>query len=779
MKNVYPQTVKLALVMLLFAQSVYAQLNNQGFIPPKLFRQGYTNLVRQAPGGKVYVAGDFDFHGDRQVGKVVRLNADGLLDPTFNTTSFNLQDHYIQDLEVLSDGKVAIILFDQINNLQHVEIYDAAGTRTASMDIDSPNASIEPDNAGGLYLGLNTGVDLYTSTLQFVRRAATVLGYITDVQLHGSQLLVSGGFTSVKDALDGSTQPQQFIARFDLFGRVDRSFNANSALGNVGRVEGLVVQPDGKVVPVDKGTAYLGSAAPIRLNADGSLDTGFAYPFPSTLVIEDAFYVNGKLTVVTNTKLARLNDDGTLDGSFKVINYPKANVAALVQTDGSVLAGNYRNATYGFAKFTSAGVRVNEYYGRLTRYGIVNSVDRTSNTIFIAGDFIRVGNHFTRNVARLNLNGTVLTKFTSPILYEVTSMEAAPNTKVVIRSSDNKVYRLESDGDIDPSFSYTPIPELGSVKKLVVQDDGKVLLGGTFHVFRLNANGSRDNTFNADLGTRLSEPSMNFELDRNTGKILYTNRQYHPETFENASTLLRLNPDGSRDTFFNPPVFPEGTDGWYAKAFPLDNEEVIALKPSGYFSSEKYDVVRFHADGSVDEEFANNVNTDLTYAAFDGHLFGERIILIRFTATSSEDPREVTALFLDGTHDEGFTNPAFADGDTKFYSDNSTELFVFGSIWDGVRKITYPAPAASSTAGRQSMEQEQIAVHPNPARQSVTVSVKESGTVNIFDGNGTRRLNVSVDGEHNTVDLNSLLPGRYVIEVSTNGKSSRQHLVKE
>jgi uncharacterized delta-60 repeat protein len=779
MKNVYPQTVKLALAMLLFAQSVYAQLNNQGFIPPKLFRQGYTTIIRQAPGGKVYVVGDFNFHGDRYVGQVVRLNPDGLLDPTFNTTQFNLQDHYIQDFEVLSDGKVAIILLDQINNLKRVEIYNADGTPTASMEIESGNAALEPDNAGGFYLGANSSVDLYSGTLEFVRRAATVLGYITDVQLHGSQLLVSGGFTKVKDALDGSTQPQQFIARFDLFGRVDRSFNANTALGNVQRVEGLLVQPDGKVVPVDKGTYYLGSARPIRLNANGSLDTSFAYPFPSTLIIEDAFYVNGKLTVVTNTKIARLNNDGTLDGSFKVINYPKANVAALVQPDGSVLAGNYINATYGFAKFTSAGVRVNEYYARLTRYGIVNSIDRTSGTMFIAGDFIRVGNHFTRNVARLNLDGTVLTKFKSPILFPVTSIEAAPNTKAVIRSTDNKVYRLESDGDIDPSFSYTPISQLGPVRKLVVQDDGKVLLGGTFHLFRLNANGSRDNTFNADLGTPLTTTSMNFELDRSTGKILYTNRQEHPETFEEETTLLRLNPDGSRDMFFNPPALPEGTSRWYAKALPLDNEEVIALKPSGSFWSDKYDVVRLHADGSVDEDFANNINTDQTFGAFDGYLFGERIILIRHTATSSEDPVEVTALFLDGTHDAGFTNPAYVNRDTKFYSDNSTELFVFGTLWNGLRKVTYPATTASTTASAQSIEEEQIAVYPNPAKERLTVSVKESGTVNIFDGNGTRRLNVRVDGEHNTVDLNSLSPGRYVIEVSTNDKTSRQHFVKE
>jgi uncharacterized delta-60 repeat protein len=780
MRNVYLKSIRLTLALLLIGQIVNAQVYNQGFISPSVLRQGNTRIIRQAPDGKLYVYGDFNFHGDRQIGNLVRLHPDGLLDASFRSYQLNGDGSNIADLEVLSNGNVAFIKIAE-SNATTLEILRPDGQIIKT--IDPKNASltaVEPDNTGGFFLAEYESVNQYSSSYTYVKRVAAAIGSFTtinDIQLHGSQLVVAGEFTSVRDGLDGSTQSRHLIARFDLNGHLDRSFNANTALAGLGNVQGVLVQPDGKILPLDHHTSYIGGARPIRLNVNGSLDTGFAYPFPSTLVIEDAHYLNGKLTIVTNRKIARLNTDGSLDPSFRTIDYGRANVIATVLPDESVIAGNYYPATYGFAKFSPSGLRINEYYSRLMRYGTITTMDRSSSSIFIGGDFIRVGNHFTKNVARLNLDGTVLTKFKSTITAPVNTVEALPNAKV-LASTLTQIYRLGHDGALDPTFSYSPAPEIPYIRTFVVQPDGKVLVSSRFELIRLNTNGSRDQSFDAELNTPVSPNTVEFDLDRTTGKILYTNWQYPVENESDRTTLLRLNPNGTRDNSFNPPVFPDNFSS-YGKALFLDNLEMLVVKPIYGFEPGRYDVVKLNPDGSINEQFADNAFGH-TYGSKNAHRFGNRILLSRHTETSSEDPHTMTALFLDGTPDATFNMPLEVDRYTKYYSDNDTELFVIRDRGPNpLNKLTYSATSAIAGTSAGSAEDAAIRFYPNPVKNTMTVDVEARSTVNIFDGMGLRAISVPVDQENNTIDLNQLKPGRYVIEVMGEGKRSREHFVKE
>ncbi len=775
MKNVNGRFVMVIICFMVIAQFLNGQALNQGFIAPSVYRQGFTKIIRKASEGKLYVYGDFNFHGDRQIGDLVRIHPDGLLDNSF-TTYFLPAGSQILDLEVLSSGNVVIIKQNEFSATV-LEVLNPDGNVIKTLNPgDASYRAVEPDGEGGFFLARYGNVDQYSGAYNYVKRIASAVGPgndVSDIQFDGSHVVIAGRFTSVRDGLDGSNQTRHFIARYELSGHLDRSFNANTALAGLQNVQGVFIQPDGKIVPLDHHTPNSGKSKPIRLNANGSPDTGFTYPFPSNLAIEDAHYENGKLTIVTNRKIARLNGDGSLDPSFAVINYNQSHVIATVLSDGAVIAGNYQPATYGFAKFSGAGIRIDAFYGRLMRHGEIYSMDRTSTSIFLGGDFVKVGNHFTRNVVRLNLDGTILAKFKSGILDPVVSVDALPNAKV-LASTRTKVHRLVHDGTMDPGFSYTSVTEIPYILRTAALPDQKIIVAGPFELIRLNSNGSRDTSFDADLGTPVGPNTVEFDIEENTGKILYTNWQYEEETSASPTTLLRLNPDGSRDGSFEPPSFDPDSFSAFEKGLFLDNGQMLVLKPGYLNSDDRYDLIKLNSDGSLVEEFADNADGNHS-SGIKMLLFGNRILLVRHTATSSEDPQSMSALLLDGTPDPSFAMPLEVDRYTILFSDNDTELFVINN--KGLKpltKLTYTPVTGTSLPFATALR-----FYPNPVTDKVTIDVANPGTVNIFDYMGTRTLSFPVVKERNTIELNQLTPGRYIIEVVSERGRYREQFMKE
>jgi hypothetical protein len=248
------------------------------------------------------------------------------------------------------------------------------------------------------------------------------------------------------------------------------------------------------------------------------------------------------------------------------------------------------------------------------------------------------------------------------------------------------------------------------------------------------------------------------------------------ENESDRTTLLRLNPNGTRDASFNPPSFPDESFPAYDKALFLDNQEALVLKPTYLFFDKRYDVMKLNADGSANEQFADNADGHHA-GAQNMHIFGNRILLSLFTATSSEDPHTMRALFLDGTPDPTFNMPLIVDRYTKYYSDNDTELFVIRD--KGPMPLTKLTYAQASAMVSTSAEDAVIRFYPNPVNDKVTIDVATTSTVNIFDYMGQRTISIPVDQENNTIDLNQLKPGRYIIEVMAEGKRHREHFVKE
>lgn len=122
----------------------------------------------------------------------------------------------------------------------------------------------------------------------------------------------------------------------------------------------------------------------------------------------------------------------------------------------------------------------------------------------------------------------------------------------------NRIIRLNPDGSIDNSFvtGYTTQPGFdGTVWEIKLQSDGKILVGGSFNTYdgtvtncitRLNTNGSIDNSFVTGSGFNNSVRAITIQTD---GKIL-VGGTFITYNATSAVRIIRLNTDGTVDTSF-------------------------------------------------------------------------------------------------------------------------------------------------------------------------------------------------------------------------------------
>ncbi|GAB2954287.1 hypothetical protein GCM10027048_19560 [Hymenobacter coalescens] len=249
-------------------------------------------------------------------------------------------------------------------------------------------------------------------------------------------------------------------------------------------------------------------------------------------------FVNGVLT----SKVRRLNADGSVDAAFLTQTGSGPDVALVqalaLQPDGKILVGSvnsvYYNSVYapGLARlnadgsvdaaFNSGGVGFEPtVFGNTTVRSLAVQPD---GRILVGGSMIRYNGQPISSLVRLNADGSVDNSFvlgsgvqlnTGPGTVDVILVQA--DGKIVIGGTFNSVNgtsvgnlaRLNTDGTLDATFGVgtgAVLGVAGAVRAIVQQPDGKLLIGGSFNQFnsqpsgsvlRLNLNGTPDNTFQA------------------------------------------------------------------------------------------------------------------------------------------------------------------------------------------------------------------------------------------------------------------------------------------
>jgi uncharacterized delta-60 repeat protein len=226
------------------------------------------------------------------------------------------------------------------------------------------------------------------------------------------------------------------------------------------------------------------------------------------------------------------------------------------------------------------------------------------------------------------------------------------------------VLRLLGDGSLDPTFQAIPpgpAPFTGpgsGVGAVALQPDGRILVTGSFTnaagtllpgIFRLRTNGSIDPSFNLDARA-YPAGALALQLD---GKVVSTGSYYDP-VHQEYGGLVRLRSDGSLDPDFD----SRGINGG----------GVLALAPGGeIYVATGTTVLRVNPNGSRDETFAPQTHPSYGASALAVQLDG-KLLVGSYSDGIGFLPPPLRRLLTDGTDDPGWIPPDMNGGDAVVYA---------------------------------------------------------------------------------------------------------------
>lgn len=253
------------------------------------------------------------------------------------------------------------------------------------------------------------------------------------------------------------------------------------------------------------------------------------------------------------------------------------------------------------------------------------------------------------------------------------------------------IVRLNTDGSIDSQF-ITGSGFDGTVKKIVLQPDGKILVGGSFisynsvnhrGIIRLNPDGSLDNSFDPGTGAYDNQyPTRGVEdiIVQPDNKILLGGT-FDLYNEQEAESVIRLNTDGSIDPAFSTPD-NFGLGGSRVLSMLLQDDGKIIITGWLILNGQPpvRGVIRLNPDGTRDENFNMPVPNDyITCSAF--HQDNRILVGGGFTELAGTDQKYFAGLTNDGSMDSEFNkyNGVFGNINTIYVRED--EKILLGGSW--------------------------------------------------------------------------------------------------
>jgi uncharacterized delta-60 repeat protein len=492
--------------------------------------------------GKILIGGYFSSYQGVTENKIIRLNTDGSKDISFNTgTGFNSTPTTIA---LQADGK--ILLGGNFTSYQGVnEMY------IIRLNVD-----------GSKHISFNTG------------NGFIGIGIRTVALQNDGKILVGGNFNSYRGVTKNG------ICRLNSDGSIDTSFNSGTGFmeqSSNSIIFSIVIQNDGKILIGGSFNSYNGVSKGniIRLNTDGSIDTSFNIGLGfDQLVSSMALQSDGKIIVgggftsyqgITENRIIRLNSDGSKDTSFNSgTGFNNIVYTIVVQNDGKIVAGGY---------YTS--------YNGITENRIIRlNVDGSKDTSFVTGaGFASV---WVWTLALQNDGKIIVGGF-------FTSYQGGTN---------NHIIRLNTNGSKDTSFiSGTGFNS--NIDTVAIQNDGKILVGGRFssyqgitenRIIRLNSDGSKDKGFNTGTGFNISNGNSSGNIIQpvrdiviqNDGKILVGGDFYSYKDSNASNLLIKL--------YGNSVLETETFETSSLKLYPNPVVSVLNVKTDYYLTNQSYTI---------------------------------------------------------------------------------------------------------------------------------------------------------------------------------------------
>lgn len=430
--------------------------------------------------GKAVFGGTYTYNGTFR-NCIARLDASGALDTGFAPAYF---DGYggapiARGMAGASDDKVVLV----------GEFWSYGGTsRTGVLRF----------NADG---SLDTG---------FGPGAVGLDSAIMDLAAQGDGTLVASGYFSHHRGVT-----RRYIARFQSDGSLDTRFAPTGTGFNLYPIYRVAVHNDGKVLAMGNFTAYNGTARAgfARLNSDGSLDTGFVIAgsgfnagMDFSALADGKILFGGSFTAYNGTSrpyLARLNADGSLDTGFALagsgLNGAISGFSVLA--DGKILiAGIFTafngTARAGLARLNADGSLDPGFAPTGSGFDVPPTRFATSadGKYFAVGTFTAYDGTPRRYIARLNADGSLDTGFapTGSGLNGIVKAFAPQSDGQLVVGGNFTSYsgtalrymaRFRVDGSLDTRFAPTGTGLSAQVSGLSIVEKGRIVVGGFFDTY--------------------------------------------------------------------------------------------------------------------------------------------------------------------------------------------------------------------------------------------------------------------------------------------------------
>ncbi len=488
----------------------------------------YSILPASDMSGRIYVGGVFSsYNSTANLFRLVRLNADGTRDATFDAGFPDLIAKPIYSLASASDGSTDFYVGGDFGSDYK--------TKYLARIREGGSAETEFNEGLGSVVGFNN-----------VTFAATPVPGIS------GSVYVGGSFTSY----NGTSAIR--IARLKFDGSLDPTFNTGSGFSG-GVVRAILPAPDGSgdIYVGGEFDSYNGSSnirKIVRLRADGTINSTFDIGTGASAGFSG------------NVRCLAATVDGSGDilvgGNF--FNYngnPNVNRIARLRANGSL------NAAIPFGAPTSG------FHGASAEILAIAPVLDGSGTIYVGGNYDYYnGTSDIYGLVRLLPNGAIDPAFDigtgtdaafGSLFHLVTSLALTPSGDLYVGGGfiwwkgqviGGMLVRLKPDGSIDSGFQ----TGLGSpVWSLALSNDGSqtVYASGSFGTYqgtpisygivRIDADGTLNAEFNAGSGVDASEPQVAAAGDGSGDVYVYGSISF----FNNASHdgMARVSPQGNPD----------------------------------------------------------------------------------------------------------------------------------------------------------------------------------------------------------------------------------------
>jgi uncharacterized delta-60 repeat protein len=460
------------------------------------------------------------------------------------------------------------------------------------------------------------------------------------------------------------------ILKLNADGSIDPAFNAGSGANDL--VRSITLDSTGKVLLGGYFTKFSGTNRSyfVRLNADGSVDSGFAaLSFQESNADLGDADVRASIVIPSDGKYL-------IAGNFSSINaIPRSSIARL-NTDGSV------DTTFVPSGFTVYGE------GTTSEYWITDVALQPDERILASGRFAS-GQPFPNDdlpMVRLNTNGSFESFFGPPDhSLRAQTIKSLPNGDVFY--ADFQIYHTDVNGTVLPGFPRQGFDEtrpqsITRVHDIDVQSTGAFLVAGAGVVDGKKRSGLARFLSNATLD---SFNAGEFQFETLPAKIatgrdgkVYVGGDFDRIDGATRKGFARLQADGTLDAVFDPMASLDPYKGANFVLQPDGKLLIFGLHWDPIAFEDQFRVRRLTASGALDPTFLNDtefnvfsdavVQADGSYLAFNPYSARsvyEGTALLHISADGNEDPQFYPSLPLGAVEYDNFFPARVYAGDNR------------------------------------------------------------------------------------------------------------------